>query len=427
MKKKLEKNKITVIGLGYIGLPIAIAFSKFYEVIGFDINKERISQLKLNKDITKEISTNNLKKNKRIKYTSDSNDIKDSNIYIVTVPTPIDRKNLPDLKILKSVTILISRYLKKNDVVIYESTVYPGATEEVCVPLLASGSKLKFNQDFFVGYSPERINPGDKIHTLENVNKIVSGSNKFALTKIFKLYSKIITNAKIYTTSSIKIAESAKIIENIQRDVNIALMNELAQIFDKLNLNTHEILDAANTKWNFLNFKPGLVGGHCISVDPYYLTYKSKKIGYDPKIIISGREVNSLMAKFIFNKIYKVAKLKKINIKESKSLILGCTFKENCSDFRNNQSVVVRQNFVKNGFHVDMYDPLVDSKKFEKTYNLKLLNSIKGNKYDIIAILVSHNVFLKMGLNNIKGLTKKKNIIFDLKNTFPKAKELLRL
>ncbi len=423
----MKNTKITVVGLGYIGLPIALAFSKHFDVVGYDNNKERIKQLSLNNDITNEISKSTLKNHKKIIYTSNSSKINDSNVYIVTVPTPINKKNLPDLKILKSATKLISKYLSKNDIVVYESTVYPGATEEICVPLLSAGSKLKYNRDFFVGYSPERINPGDKVHILQNVNKIISGSNKFAIKHINNLYSKIITKANIHIASSIKIAEAAKIIENIQRDVNIALINEFAQIFDKLSLSTNEILNAANTKWNFLDFKPGLVGGHCISVDPYYLTYKSNQIGYKPNLILSGRKINNLMARFIFNKIYKLAKLRKLNIKKSKLLIMGCSFKENCSDFRNNQSIVLKHYFTKNGFNVDMYDPLIDTKKFEKSYNLKLLNSIKGNKYDIIIILVSHSIFIKMGLNKIRKHTKKNHIIFDFKNIFPKAKDTLRL
>ena len=423
----MNNIKITVVGLGYIGLPIALAFSKYFDVIGYDINKDRINKLKSGKDITNEISSKILKNHKNITFTYNSSNITDSNIYIIAVPTPINKKNLPDLKILKSATNLVSKRLKVNDIIIYESTVYPGATEEVCVPLLSRGSKLIYNKDFFVGYSPERINPGDKIHTLHNVNKIISGSNKFAVKKIHWLYSKIITRAKIHVTSSIKIAEAAKIIENIQRDVNIALINEFTQIFDKLNLSTNEILEAANTKWNFLDFKPGLVGGHCISVDPYYLTYKSLKIGYKPNLILSGRKINNLMAKFIFQKIYKIAESKKIKVKKSKLLILGCSFKENCSDFRNNQSVVVNRHFANYGTKVEMYDPNIDSHKFENTYKLKLLNSIKGNKYDIIAILVAHDVFIKMGLPNIRKITKKNYIIFDFKNIFPKAKDILRL
>ena len=422
----MKIKNIAVVGLGYIGLPVALAFSKIYNVIGFDTNKDRIKQLKSGYDITNEISSKNLIKYKKIYYSSNTEDLENANVYIVAVPTPVNKNNLPDLKILKSATKLIAGKLKKDNIVIYESTVFPGATENICIPILKKISKLILNKDFFVGYSPERINPSDKKHTLQNVDKLVSATNKKSLNIIFNIYSKII-KAKVHKIKDIKTAESAKIIENIQRDVNIALINEFTQLFTKLNVNIYDVLIAAKTKWNFLDFSPGLVGGHCISVDPYYLTYKAKQIGYKPNIILSGRKINNLMPEFIFKKIVNQSKIQKLKLYKSNVLIMGASFKENCSDFRNNQSIIVKNYFYNKVKSVDIYDPLIDKKKFAQTYNFNLVNRLKLVNYDIILILVSHNIFLKMGIKEIKKYSKSKKIILDFKNIFPYEKNLLRL
>ena len=363
------KIKVGVLGLGYVGLPLAVELSKNKKVVGYDINSKRIAHLNKNIDHNKEISSTNLKKSKKnLFFTSDANNLIDCNFYIVTVPTPVNKRKQPDLSLLKSATQVVANNLRKNDIVVFESTVYPGVTEEICVPILEKYSKLKFNHDFYCGYSPERINPGDKVHTIDKVVKITSGSNKYSAKIIDQVYSEV-TNGNTFQASSIKVAEAAKVIENTQRDINIALMNELSQIFNKLDIDTNAVLEAANTKWNFLKFTPGLVGGHCIGVDPYYLTHKAKEVGIKPKIILAGRETNDGMSKYISNKLINIFKNTKNNVK--KILIMGATFKEDCPDIRNSKVFDITENLIKEGYKVNIYDPnafwTVEAKKFQKS------------------------------------------------------------
>ena len=420
----MKKNyRLAVFGLGYVGLPLAHEFSKKFVTFGFDNSSKRINQIRNNLDINNQLSVKGLKKNKII-LTDKINELKDINFFIVTVPTPIDKKNKPDLKLIKKATKDIASILKKGDIIVYESTVYPGLTREICIPILEKISKLKLNIDFYCGYSPERVNPGDKAKTLSKINKIVSGSNIKALNEIYSVYRKII-KAKVFKTSSIEIAEAAKVIENTQRDLNIGLINELSQIFNKLNISTEEVLDAASTKWNFNYFKPGLVGGHCIGVDPYYLTYKSKLLGHKPKIILAGRAVNDNMSKYVADNI-KI-KLNKINSKIKKILILGCTFKENCPDIRNSK-IFDLYNFLVKDNKVSIYDPIADKKEVYMHYKVNLINKIKKNHYDIIILAVSHYEFQKKKYKNLKKIYGKKNsYLFDLKFFYKKNLSDFRL
>jgi len=417
----LMKQKIGVIGLGYVGLPLAISFSKNFKTIGFDVKKSRIEQILDGIDITNEISNEDLNSalENGFEVSDKINELANCNIYIVTVPTPIDQDKNPDLSLVINASELICSILKEGDFVIYESTVYPGATEEICIPILEK-STLKLNQDFFVGFSPERINPGDKEHTFEKIDKVVSGSNDYALSVITNLYKKVI-KAKIHPVSSIKVAEAAKIIENTQRDLNIAFVNELAQIFNKMDIDTTEVLEAASTKWNFLNFKPGLVGGHCIGVDPYYLAHKALKVGYNPDIILSGRKTNETIPNFIFQKVESALKQKNIDTKDV--IILGATFKENCPDIRNSKSEDLFKIFIKNNFNCKIHDPEADSlemtNKYGKNY-IKELDSV----YDAVIIAVGHDEYLSLNLDN---LTNPESIVFDVKSIFPKTKGYLRL
>ena len=417
---------IAVIGLGYVGLPLAVEFGKILNVTGYDKNIQRIKSLKKFEDSNEDINYNYLKKSKYLKFTSNINDLKLCNIYIITVPTPIKKNKKPDLFFIKQACIEVGSLLKKNDIVIFESTVYPGLTEEFCVPLLEKKSKLTYNIEFFCGYSPERINPNDKKHTLQKIIKVTSGSNKKTANLIDSLYKKII-KAGTFKVSSIKVAEAAKVIENAQRDLNIAFMNELSQIFDKLDINTNEVLRAASTKWNFLNFSPGLVGGHCIGVDPYYLTFKSIKEGYDPKIITSGREINDNFPKYIINKSIKKSINKNINIKLSKFLIVGASFKENCLDFRNSKSIDLFYILKNKNINVDMFDPFVDKRKFFNETKINLLKTIKVKSYDCIIIAVSHKIFKVNGAKYFINLLNKKGFIFDIKNIFKKNKYIEHL
>lgn len=416
---KTKKHKLTIVGLGYVGLPLALEFAKYFKVIGFDINKKRIKELLKYYDSNKEISSSSLKKIKNIKFVNKLDENEDSNIFIITAPTPIYKNNMPNLNILKKATKYISKFIKKDNIVIYESTVYPGTTEEICVPILEKNSKLIYNKDFFCGYSPERINPGDKKRKISTIKKVTSGSNKRTANIVNQLYLKIIS-AGTHLVPNIKTAEAAKIIENCQRDINIAFINELAIIFDKLNINLNDVLNAASTKWNFLNFKPGLVGGHCIGVDPYYLAYKSKIEGYDTKIISSGRAINDGFSKFLFNKVIRLTKsnFKKVN-QSLNFLILGMTFKENCVDFRNSQSVVLFNLFKEKNIKVDAFDPMIDPKSFYNEFKIKLINKLKPNKYHCIILTVSHNIFRNLGENSIKESLIQNGIFFDLKNIFP--------
>jgi UDP-N-acetyl-D-glucosamine/UDP-N-acetyl-D-galactosamine dehydrogenase len=409
--------KLAVIGLGYVGLPLTLEFAKKREIIGFDINKKRIEELKLGIDKNLEFSKKELQSLKQLNFTSDENDLKSVNCYIVTVPTPIDEYKKPDLRPLLKATQMTSKMLKKGDLVIYESTVYPGCVEEVCVPVLEKFSKLKFNQDFFCGYSPERINPGDKEHTISKIKKVTSGSTPKIADIVDSLYKEIII-AGTHKAPSIKIAEAAKVIENTQRDLNIALVNELSILFDEMNIDTQSVLNAAGSKWNFLPFKPGLVGGHCIGVDPYYLTYKAESIGYYPKIILAGRELNDNMGNYVASKLVKKMKTKNIQIKGARILILGLTFKENCPDLRNSgvRNIIVKLKEFE--CKLDLQDPYADSKEIYKMYGIYPNLKLSQNTYDAVLIAVAHKQFKRMGFSNIKNLCKKNNVIYDFKNLF---------
>ncbi len=417
MKTKINFN-IAVIGLGYVGLPLAIEFGKFFNIVGIDIDKKLINNLKNNIDKNNFIKKNDFKKSKYIKFSHNYNDISNCNIYIITLPTPVNEKNKPDLTIIKKSLKKISFLLKKNDFIIFESTVFPGATEEEFIPLIEKFSKLKNNLDFSVGYSPERINPGDKKHTLTKITKIISSNNNFCLKVMKSIYGKIISK-KLYVAPSIKVAESAKVIENTQRDINVAFINELSVIFNKLNINTYEVLKAANTKWNFLDFQPGLVGGHCIGVDPYYLSYKSLKTGYKPNMILSGRKINDDFPIYISKTILNILKKNYKNLQTCRILILGYTFKENCNDFRNTQVRKILNYFIKKNLNVHFSDPYlkrsiidVKYKKYFREYiNLDLL------KYNFIILAVGHNQFKKI---NLRNLYKNRVEIFDIKNFFNK-------
>lgn len=423
----MKKINISIIGLGYVGLPLALEFGKKYNVVGYDLNKERIKQLKNNIDINNDISCNEIRSSNKILFSNNEINISNSNYYIITVPTPIKKNKQPDKSKIFNACKLVGKFLKKNDIVIFESTVYPGLTEEECAPILENISKLKYNKEFFCGYSPERINPGDKIKKLKNIIKITSGSNFQTLNKVDNLYKTII-NAGTHKVKSIKIAEAAKVIENAQRDLNIGFVNELSLIFDKMELDTNEILKAANTKWNFLNFKPGLVGGHCIGVDPYYLTYKSQKIGLNPKLILSARSVNDNMPKYIIAKLIKNLKKKRININGSKILILGLTFKENCSDIRNSKVFDIIDIAVKKNAKIDVYDPYVNIESLNLKRKFNFISKPKKNFYDCVLILVGHEYFIKsLGSKKIINYGKKNNVIFDIKNIFPHKNEFIKL
>ena len=411
----LDKIKIGIIGLGYVGLPLAVEFSKKYNVVGFDIDAKRVSDLNQGIDKTNEVSKEELKlvienSEKVIKFSYDTKDLKNCNIYIITVPTPIDKFKLPDLSILFATSKMIGKLLKKNDIVIYESTVYPGCTEEECVPILENNSGLKLNQDFFCGYSPERINPGDKVYTLKKIVKVTSGSNKYSADLINKLYASIIS-AGTYMAQSIKVAEASKAIENAQRDLNISYVNELALIFDKLGIDTNDVIDAASTKWNFIKFKPGLVGGHCIGVDPYYLVHKAESKGYTPEVIKSGRRVNDDMGIFVANKLIKNMVDRDIKLKGSRVLILGITFKENCPDIRNSKVIDIYNELNQFGIDVDIYDPNAYSDETNKNFGIKLCKNLQ--KYNAIILAVAHKEFLSLDIEKLK--INNKSIIFDIK------------
>ena len=408
---ELDKCKIAVIGLGYVGLPLSVEFGKKYDVIGFDIDESRILELKNGFDKTLESNSNEINDAKYLKFSTDIDDIKSCNVFIVTVPTPIDQFKTPDLKPLLMASEMIGSVLNIGDIVIYESTVYPGCTEEDCVPILEKSSKLKFNVDFYCGYSPERINPGDKINTLTKIKKVTSGSTPIIGDFINKLYRSIIL-AGTHLAPSIKVAEASKAIENAQRDVNISFVNELALIFDKMGIDTRDVLEAAGTKWNFLKFQPGLVGGHCIGVDPYYLAHKAQSLGYHPQVILSGRRVNDYMGVFVANKAVKLMISKSIPIKGAKALILGITFKENCPDIRNSKVIDIYNELIQFGLDVSVYDPIADSKSVVHEYGINLI--YKLGQYDLIVVAVGHNEFIKFDFELIKK--NPKSILFDLKS-----------
>ena len=412
----INKLKISVIGVGYVGLPIAIEFSKFYEVVGFDKNKLRVNNLNKGVDLNKDISKNSILSKKKLIFTTKKINLQNTDVFIITLPTPIKKNKKPDLSYLRNGCKLISQYLKKNSIIIFESTVYPGLTEDFCLPEILKYTDLIYNKDFYIGYSPERINPGDKKYRLQNIDKLVAGSNLKTTNFIHKLYKKIIKK-NVHKVKSIKIAESAKVIENCQRDLNIAFINELYLIFNKLNLNTNEILEAASTKWNFLNFKPGLVGGHCIGVDPYYLTYIANRNNYNPKVILSGREINDKMSLHIANLFLRKLS-KKINIKKANLLIMGITFKENCPDIRNSKIIDLYKNLKSKVNKVDVYDPIANKDIVYKEFKIKLQKTLLNKKYDGILVLVDHSYFKKLGIENLKKITNNSGLIFDFKNIF---------
>ena len=425
--------KITVIGLGYVGLPLARLFATKYAVIGFDVNQNRIAELRNCNDKTLEVSeellktviiSNNPQKNEKgLFFTADLEDIKDSNIYIVTVPTPVDKNNKPDFTPLYNASELVGKALKKDDIVIYESTVFPGATEEKCVPVLEKFSALKFNQDFFVGYSPERINPGDKEHTVEKILKITSGSTPEIAEKVDKLYQSVLL-AGTHLAPSIKVAEAAKVIENTQRDVNIAFVNELSKIFNLMGIDTHEVLKAAGTKWNFLPFKPGLVGGHCTGVDPYYLAHKAIEFDYHPEIILAGRRMNDSMGNYVASETVKQMLKKDFKVKNSEILVLGFAFKENCTDFRNTKVTDIVKNLQEFGANVTVYDSWINTEAAKKEYNVKVENILPNKKFEAIILAVPHQDFLNL---NLKNLLLENGIIYDVKGVLPKSENVFRL
>ncbi len=423
---KINNLKVAIIGLGYVGLPLAIEFAKKRFVIGFDVKKKRIEELKSGVDKNLDQTKQQLKDAKQLILSSNKKDLQPANCYIVTVPTPINELNIPDLTFLYLACEIIGNVLKKNDIIIFESTVYPGCTEEECVPILEKFSGLKFNLDFFCGYSPERINPGDKDHQISNIKKITSGSTPEIANLVDMLYNEIII-AGTHKTSSIKIAEAAKVIENTQRDINIALINELSIIFNKMNIDTEEILEAAGTKWNFLPFRPGLVGGHCIGVDPYYLTYKAQSLGYQPEIILAGRKLNDNMGIYVASQFMKAMIQKSIKINNAKILIMGLTFKENCTDLRNSGIHSTIEELKKHKCNLDLYDPWADRDEIKKLYNINSITTLNPNIYDGIIISVAHDEFKNMDIKSITALGKKTFVLYDLKYIFSKQETDLRL
>jgi len=412
--------RLAVVGLGYVGLPLAVEFGKKYRTFGFDIKPERIRELQRGRDSTLEVDSKDLRLARNLSYTSELSTIRKCNVFIVTVPTPVDRYNRPDLSPLEKSSATVAQVLKKGDTVVYESTVYPGCTEEICVPILEKISGLKFNRDFFVGYSPERINPGDKQHRLTTIKKITAGSNPKSADFVNELYGSIIT-AGTHKVSSIKVAEAAKVIENTQRDVNIALINELALIFNRLNIDTEEVLAAAGTKWNFLPFRPGLVGGHCIGVDPYYLTHKAQEVGYHPEMILAGRRLNDNMPLYVAGQIARLMNEKKILIKGGRVLVLGITFKENCPDIRNSKVADVVRELENYGAKVDVYDPWASRAETRHEYGLSLVLKPASKKYDAVVAAVAHDEFKMLGRRGILRYCKVRHVIYDIKHILPAA------
>lgn len=408
-----SKEKFSVIGIGYVGLPLAVELSKSNIVLGFDINRSRIKNLKKGIDITNEFNRTQIRSKKNLKFSNNSKDIKNSDVFFITVPTPIKKNNKPDLSHLIKATKIVAKNLKKKSIIVYESTVYPGCTEEVCLPILEKISNLKINKDFFLAYSPERINPGKSKYKLNNTIKVLGCSNMSTLSYLKKIYKKI--SLDVHTVDDIKTAEAAKVIENTQRDLNIAFVNELSIIFKKMNLDINKVLLAANTKWNFIKFNPGLVGGHCIGVDPYYLTYKSEKLKYKPKVILAGRKINDYMSNYVGKNIIKLMKNKK------KILVLGAAFKENCNDLRNSKIFETIKFLEKKGLKVYVYDPLVPKNLLKKKAKLVVNKLNKKNFYDAALISVKHDTFLKLGIKNIRRNLKKKGLVMDLKSTFKRS------
>lgn len=422
----LQNIKLAVIGLGYVGLPLAVEFGKKREVLGFDINPRRIAELVNGVDNTLEVEPEELKQATGLRYSSDASELAEANVFIVTVPTPIDEYKRPDLTPLIRASETIAKVLKRGDIVIYESTVYPGATEEDCVPVLERVSGLRFNEDFFAGYSPERINPGDKVHRLPSIRKVTSGSTPEIADLVDALYAEIIT-AGTHKAASIRVAEAAKVIENTQRDVNIALINELTLIFNKLGIDTLDVLEAAGTKWNFLPFRPGLVGGHCIGVDPYYLTHKAQSIGYHPEIILAGRRLNDGMGAYVASQLVKSMTKKCIQVQGSRVLIMGLTFKENCPDLRNTRVVDIVKELAEYDVNVDVFDPWLDADEAEKEYGIRPVQSPESNQYDGIILAVAHDEFKELGADKIRALGKETHVLYDLKYVLDRDDSDLRL
>ncbi|MFO0180809.1 MAG: Vi polysaccharide biosynthesis UDP-N-acetylglucosamine C-6 dehydrogenase TviB [bacterium] len=411
------KPTIAIIGLGYVGLPLAVEFGKKYKTLGFDINEKRIAELRSGVDHTLEVDKKELVSAKQLTFSHNIDDLKAADVYIVTVPTPIDRHKRPDLTPLNKASRMLGKVISRGNIVVYESTVYPGATEEDCIPLIEAESGLKFNVDFFAGYSPERINPGDKLHRLTTITKVTSGSTTEAADYIDNLYKSIVT-AGTHKASSIRVAEAAKVIENTQRDLNIALVNELALIFNRLGIDTLEVLEAAGTKWNFLPFRPGLVGGHCIGVDPYYLTHKAQEVGHTPEVILAGRRINDQMGQYVVSQVVKLMLKRRIHVEDSNILIMGLTFKENCPDIRNTRVTDIVKEFREYGANIDIYDPWADRTEANKEYGLELVTEPAAGKYDAITIAVSHQQFRERGMLWIRSLGRRGAIIYDIKSMF---------
>ena len=423
---QLSELKIAIIGLGYVGLPLAVEFGKKVPVIGFDIHQKRIDELQSGQDHTLEVSPKELKQATHLSYTTNLQQLADCNFFIVTVPTPIDEFKQPDLTPLIKASQSIGQVLSAGDIVVYESTVYPGATEEACIPVLEKVSGLTFNQDFYAGYSPERINPGDKLHRVTNILKITSGSTPEVADYVDQVYNLII-EAGTHKAPSIKVAEAAKVIENTQRDVNIALINELALIFNKMGIDTEAVLQAAGTKWNFLPFRPGLVGGHCIGVDPYYLTHKAQAIGYNPEIILAGRRLNDGMGAYVVTQLVKAMLKKRIQVEDAKVLILGLSFKENCPDIRNTRIIDIVNELKEYHTQIDVYDPWVDAAEAEHEYGISPVQALENGKYDAVILAVAHHQFKDMGVQAIRALGKSEHVLYDLKYVLSQAESDLRL
>ena len=414
-----DNPKLCIIGLGYVGLPLAVEFGKKLDTLGFDINQQRINGLRAGIDSTLELNREELAEAKYLQYTTSESDITGCDVYIVTVPTPINDSKQPDLTPLEKASALLGRVIRRNAIVIFESTVYPGCTEEICVPIIEKTSGLKFNQDFYAGYSPERINPGDKQHRVHNITKITSGSTPEVAEYVDQLYRRIVV-VGTHKASSIKVAEAAKVIENTQRDINIALINELALIFKRLNIDTLEVLEAAGTKWNFLPFRPGLVGGHCISVDPYYLTHKAQQVGYNPEVILAGRRINDGMGTFVADSVVKMMTQRKCHVVDSNILIMGLTFKENCPDLRNTRVIDIINELKNYNANVHVYDPWADAAEAQHEYGLDLINQPQAGAYDAIILCVGHDQFRSLGAPAIRALGKANHVLFDVKHVLPK-------
>ncbi len=415
---KLEDAKIGIVGLGYVGLPLAVEFGKHYETVGFDINEQRVKALNTGVDETLEVSSQEMQVSQFLRYTNNSVDLLECDVYIVTVPTPIDQSKRPDLTPLEAASRLVGQFISPGNVVIYESTVYPGCTEEVCLPIVEQQSGLLFNRDFFAGYSPERINPGDKERRVTNILKVTSGSNPEVAQFVDELYGSIVI-AGTHLASSIKVAEACKVIENVQRDANIALVNELAMIFQRLDINTEDVLKAAGTKWNFLPFRPGLVGGHCIGVDPYYLVHKAEAAGYHPQIIAASRRLNDAMGGIVAQNVMRLMTLNRIHIVDANILVLGLAFKENCPDLRNTRVVDIIDELSACNANVDVYDPWVSAEQAEHEFGLKLTTSLTDNIYDAVIVAVAHEQFAEMGVDTIRSLMRDQGILYDIKYLFP--------